>query len=1293
MLKKSILQGSFLCGLKIVLIFFTLFITRDVFASSGDFAIYRDSLGGALTVDQVWDTTVQEDIIFSIDGNQTDINLGESGHYLFIYNLALESSDGTNRSEIQGIANLAGTNSAYGRATCFIRRASDAYECWMVGSGIIDVSANDTFKIISERTDSNLGAGVARRINESGVSILKLDDTWSFLRLQDSSGGQTFDNTTFEGVFWDTQDEIDPGAFSQSGADITFAQAGYYLVSLNLMFYNSSGSARRNNQIRLSLDGTEIPGTRTTAYLRGSNGAQDHAATWVGVIRASSDNQILRLESACEGEACGGVTSVGGQTAISIAKLPDAGNYIRLGELVGGQAVNATAEPVTWDMDYEIGSNFSHASNDSRVYVSETDDFLFFSSFYNYRSAPLNARLYPHWQWRKNGTDVQSFGSFGKYNRGDQSNTGTFSSGNSGAIILNNLNVGDFIELINTNETTASDASATFPSNTIAWQGFSLSSLFPSGPSVNLEQLNFRWRSDEIDLNSNGAWLANENNNLSSIKKSDAYRLRVRVANSGDVNDILLRRYELLWADKDSFSSCADIPTWNSFGQNESFKLIDSNNIDPDGEMIINPFLTNSESFVFIGGEGKDQNNISSSYGPLNLGEYLEFEYNIKATTEASLGHEYCFKLFDSENSQNLDEYGVYPELSIESVDTVKPILEWGYLDNVGDDSWSQINFSKEYTDPVFLCSLTYENNIGLEADGDADSVVCRVQNVSENGAEVILQVAGQVSPTLPANERIYWLVAESGDFENADLRMEAFKYNSTVTDTASSWVGEQQTYALSYVNPMVFGQVMTYNDVNWSSFWSYGASRTDPPSPTVLYTGKNVAEDTNVTRNDEILGVVVFEQVHNYLGSIEYEANISTQSIDRIDDTPPDQLNFMQSFSTTPEVAIVNQTGVAGGNGAHAVFYGSNPLTQAALGITVMEDEINDTEQTGALEYCSALAFASPGFYNFNYYLDQANFRFFENTDSVQPGSAIAEENAMISVDVGSSFRLRSSLQAQEVDLPAQTLGFKLEYGEGNKCSDISIWNEVGDVGSGEIWRGFDNTSVANGIQIVSPLLSGSDNLETYVEEGSSPVNILEILIGERSEWDFVLENNGAIDSAKYCFRMVTLNGDILNYTNYPQVMSIGSGGSLNVSVPEVASLGGLSFSFGPQDSINNNLGVVNVSDDRSGSPGWTLNLTGIDWSSGVYAMDYDGDGVSAGQLTADMLNAIITVNSGSSSGITVGSTDSFSSVNQVINLLTASPGNGRGDYDLENIELEQFVPAGQEVGNYNMTLVFTIS
>ncbi len=656
------------------------------------------------------------------------------------------------------------------------------------------------------------------------------------------------------------------------------------------------------------------------------------------------------------------------------------------------------------------------------------------------------------------------------------------------------------------------------------------------GPAT--DQLHFRWRDDTTDLNTSGGWLAVEDNNsIGDITKNTTYRLRIESARANGAESAA-RTYELQWGDKTGQSSCNDISTWIGIADaSDEFDMVDSTNIDPDGESTSVSLLTAEGSYT--AGEGRDVSDTTGSIGPLSANYYTELEYSFKATDDAVTGHSYCFRLYDTTAASALDSYSVYPEATISSVTIGATSMEWGTETGVSDDSWKTINFTGSYISPVFICTVQYNNNIGNESDGDADSVVCRVQNVGSTSAQVILQEPGAPG-SLTQTETIHWLVVEEGEYDTDDIKIEAFTYNSTITDENGSWVGQSQSYTQTYTNPVVLGQVMTYADSLWSVFWAHDGSN-GLPTASNLYTGKHVGEDTTVTRNNEIIGVVVIEESHGTLGTIEFEAGVQGQTIERIDDSPNDTYTFSQFFGSTPTVAVVAQAGVSGTDGPHPVLYGSSPLTQTTINPTIMEDEIADSDQGGNTEAVAYLVFQSAGTYAAGELaLDQTTYRFYNNADSVQPGSALGNENAAISnVADNNIIRIRMAVQAGLNNLAAAGQVFKLQYGQGSTCSAIGSWTDVGAVDSGVIWRGDNvNTTPNDGDTITASLLNSQINaLESYEEENNSVSNPNVITKGSRGEWDWVVQNNGAAAATDYCFRMVLSDGSVIQYTNYPKL------------------------------------------------------------------------------------------------------------------------------------------------------------
>ncbi|MCK5592305.1 MAG: hypothetical protein KAI72_10155, partial [Candidatus Pacebacteria bacterium] len=179
------------------------------------------------------------------------------------------------------------------------------------------------------------------------------------------------------------------------------------------------------------------------------------------------------------------------------------------------------------------------------------------------------------------------------------------------------------------------------------------------------------------------------------------------------------------------------------------------------------------------------------------------------------------------------------------------------------------------------------------------------------------------------------------------------------------------------------------------------------------------------------------------------------------------------------------------------------------------------------------------------NYYRWYVNANSQTPTDPWPSGATNLSENEKITatstpIKPGDILRLRMSVGVTNATTTATSTSFRLQYGEGSDCSAVSSWSDVGQIASSTIWRGYNNTSVADGSTLSSTTLSVTDVAESYEEENNSTTTPNSIGVGEDGEWDWVIYDNGATSSTNYCFRMVESDGTVFNsYTRYPQVMT----------------------------------------------------------------------------------------------------------------------------------------------------------
>ncbi len=275
--------------------------------------------------------------------------------------------------------------------------------------------------------------------------------------------------------------------------------------------------------------------------------------------------------------------------------------------------------------------------------------------------------------------------------------------------------------------------------------------------------------------------------------------------------------------------------------------------------------------------------------------------------------------------------------------------METVVINNVDSSGWTTVSLAKSYASMVVACTVNYANNNVPE--------VVRMQNVSGNSFQIKLQNPGNASLN---GETIHCLVMEEGAWTLPDGRaVEAKKVPSTVTDRRGSWKGQSFSAQTAFTTPVVLGQVMSYNDVDWSVFWSRGTSRTAPASASAIYVGKNVAEDTNKTRANETLGVIIMEAGTGSANGIAYEAKRGADII-RGPLQSATSYAFAQNYAATPAFAVASQTAMDGGNGGWAILRGANPLASGNITLAIDEDQIRDSERWHTTEQVDYAVFES---------------------------------------------------------------------------------------------------------------------------------------------------------------------------------------------------------------------------------------------------------------------------------------------------------------------------------------------
>ncbi len=277
--------------------------------------------------------------------------------------------------------------------------------------------------------------------------------------------------------------------------------------------------------------------------------------------------------------------------------------------------------------------------------------------------------------------------------------------------------------------------------------------------------------------------------------------------------------------------------------------------------------------------------------------------------------------------------------------------LNVGVLNNVGN-TWQTVTLPENYTSMVVVATVNYDNS--------SVPVVTRIRNASGNNFDIRVQNPNN-NPDVSLNGyTVHYMVVEEGTYTEANdgIKMEAVKYNSTVTDRRWNWNGQSRSYINSYTHPVVLGQVMTYNDADWSVFWARGNSRSNPPNSNNLRVGKHVAEDTDHSRANETVGYIVFEAGNGNIDGLDYIVAVGSDTIRSVTNNAPYTYNI--SGISNPIAAILSAAAIDGNDGAWPLLYGGTPVSSSQINLAVDEDQIRDNERNHTTEQVAYIVFGS---------------------------------------------------------------------------------------------------------------------------------------------------------------------------------------------------------------------------------------------------------------------------------------------------------------------------------------------
>ena len=393
-------------------------------------------------VDASWDTLVKDDgsiVSYSSPNLQVD-----TGLYLVMYSERFETTpktaDSTNRIEIQGEI-LSGGSPIGGYGQDYIRNDSDQYECIVSGYAFVQVTSDNTNLAIRFYRTDNSTKTVNRVPGYGGVTILEMDDSSHNFGFASASASEATSGTTERTLALNTSDKMDTG-FSLASNQITVSSAGRYVVTY-CMDISQTGTGRENVRAWLRKNGTtNITGSQAHCYMRGSDGTQDGALTWIGIVDASaSDAFDVRWD--CPTSAT--ITCAAGTGKLQMWQLPSAADVCLVEATTGN--FNALGE-FDWDTNPHIDTDsFTHTTGTSNIDVDQDDHCLVFATFSKLTDSV--ARAYPMAQIQAGGT-IRNYAAGGEYDR----NSSTYGSALTVAGLINEVAADQSLEIYITPEAT-----------------------------------------------------------------------------------------------------------------------------------------------------------------------------------------------------------------------------------------------------------------------------------------------------------------------------------------------------------------------------------------------------------------------------------------------------------------------------------------------------------------------------------------------------------------------------------------------------------------------------------------------------------------------------------------------------------------------------------------------------------------------------------------------------------------------------------------------------------------------
>ncbi len=257
--------------------------------------------------------------------------------------------------------------------------------------------------------------------------------------------------------------------------------------------------------------------------------------------------------------------------------------------------------------------------------------------------------------------------------------------------------------------------------------------------------------------------------------------------------------------------------------------------------------------------------------------------------------------------------------------------------------SWQTVSLTNSYADAIVVCTYNLQ-----ALDAANPPAVPRISNITAGSFD--LRIQGWEDSAATTNN-VHCIIAEEGAHTLPDgARFEAHKVDSDQTNgqfsTDGGWdlaLMEDVTGSIqhTYTNPVVLGQVMSFNDNRASVIYVTDCVRRQnyPFQSGGLCVGKHIGQIPS-SRNTETIGYIVAEAGSGTVNNVFYELALGADAIAGSGTTGS------YGLASDHNIGVLTQAGEDGGNGSWAVLTGNDPLPNGQMILNV-DEEIFDGDVT----------------------------------------------------------------------------------------------------------------------------------------------------------------------------------------------------------------------------------------------------------------------------------------------------------------------------------------------------------